>query len=61
MGNILHDWDEETKLKLMRKAYDALPAGGVLSPSKTSLIPTGKQMFLDCDEPQYARRNGRRL
>ena len=29
MGNILHDWDEETKLKLMQKAYDALPAGGV--------------------------------
>ena len=28
MGNILHDWDEETKIKLMRKAYDALPAGG---------------------------------
>ncbi len=29
MGNILHDWDEETKIKLMQKAYDALPAGGV--------------------------------
>lgn len=28
MGNILHDWDEETKLMLMRKAYDALPDGG---------------------------------
>ena len=28
MGNILHDWDEETKLTLMKKAYDALPAGG---------------------------------
>jgi hypothetical protein len=23
MGNILHDWDEETKLMLMKKAYDA--------------------------------------
>lgn len=29
MGNILHDWDEETKLMLMKKAYDALPEGGV--------------------------------
>lgn len=29
MGNILHDWDEETKLLLMQKAYDALPEGGV--------------------------------
>jgi len=28
MGNILHDWDEPTKLMLMQKAYDALPAGG---------------------------------
>ncbi len=28
MGNILHDWDEETKLMLMKKAYDALPSGG---------------------------------
>ncbi|WP_366183728.1 methyltransferase [Flavobacterium ovatum] len=29
MGNILHDWDEETKLMLMKKAFDALPSGGV--------------------------------
>lgn len=29
MGNILHDWDEETKIKLMKTAYDALPKGGV--------------------------------
>ena len=29
MGNILHDWDEETKLTLLKKAYDALPDGGV--------------------------------
>ena len=28
MGNILHDWDEETKLMLIKKAYDALPEGG---------------------------------
>ena len=28
MGNILHDWDEEKKIMLMKKAYDALPAGG---------------------------------
>jgi O-methyltransferase domain/Dimerisation domain len=28
MGNILHDWDEETKVMLMKKAYDALPTGG---------------------------------
>lgn len=28
MGNILHDWNEEQKLVLMKKAYDALPSGG---------------------------------
>ena len=28
MGNILHDWDEEKKLNLMKKAYDAIPEGG---------------------------------
>jgi predicted O-methyltransferase YrrM len=28
MGNILHDWDEETKLMLIKKAYNALPEGG---------------------------------
>ncbi|MDP9080765.1 MAG: acetylserotonin O-methyltransferase [Bacteroidota bacterium] len=28
MGNILHDWNEENKIALMRKAYDALPANG---------------------------------
>lgn len=29
MGNILHDWDLERKKLLIRKAYDALPSGGV--------------------------------
>lgn len=29
MGNILHDWDEEIKMMLIQKAYDALPEGGV--------------------------------
>lgn len=28
MGNILHDWDEEKKIMLMKKAYEALPDGG---------------------------------
>lgn len=28
MGNILHDWDEEKKLELMKKAFDALPENG---------------------------------
>ena len=28
MGNILHDWNEEEKLTLIKKAYDALPSGG---------------------------------
>jgi hypothetical protein len=28
MGNILHDWDEEKKMLLMKKAFEALPEGG---------------------------------
>ncbi len=28
MGNILHDWNLERKLQLIRAAYEALPAGG---------------------------------
>lgn len=30
MGNILHDWNLEKKKLLIQKAYEALPAGGVL-------------------------------
>jgi predicted O-methyltransferase YrrM len=30
MGNILHDWNEEGKRKLIAKAFAALPAGGAL-------------------------------
>ncbi|MFN2428231.1 MAG: methyltransferase [Candidatus Binatia bacterium] len=30
MGNILHDWNLEKKMLLIRKAYDALPEGGAL-------------------------------
>jgi O-methyltransferase domain/Dimerisation domain len=29
MGHILHDWDLPTKKMLIRKAYEALPSGGV--------------------------------
>ena len=30
MGHILHDWDLPTKKMLVRKAFDAIPAGGAL-------------------------------
>ncbi len=30
MGHILHDWDLPTKQMLIKKAYDALPAGGAV-------------------------------
>ena len=29
-GHILHDWDLDTKMMLLRKAHDALPAGGAV-------------------------------
>ncbi len=31
MGNILHSFDQEKKLLLLQKAYEALPTGGVLA------------------------------
>jgi len=30
MGNVLHDWGKEDKLRLIKKAYGALPEGGAL-------------------------------
>jgi hypothetical protein len=30
MGHILHDWNEDVKEMLVRKAYDAIPDGGAL-------------------------------
>jgi hypothetical protein len=30
MGNILHDWNLEEKKRLISKAYDGLPSGGIL-------------------------------
>ena len=30
MGHILHDWDLDQKMTLLRKAFDALPPGGTL-------------------------------
>ena len=30
LGHILHDWSHDEKLALLRKAYDALPAGGAV-------------------------------
>jgi len=30
MGHILHDWNLEEKMMLLRKAFEALPAGGAL-------------------------------
>jgi precorrin-6B methylase 2 len=30
MGHILHDWNLEEKLMLLRKAYEALPSGGAV-------------------------------
>lgn len=30
MGRVLHNWDLPTKIALLRKAYDSLPAGGAL-------------------------------
>ncbi len=42
MGHILHDWNLEEKLMLLRKAYEALPAGGAVIIHE-SLIDDGRK------------------
>jgi hypothetical protein len=42
MGMILHDWNLEQKLTLLKKAHDALPAGGALIVYE-NLIDDGRQ------------------
>jgi O-methyltransferase domain/Dimerisation domain len=41
MGHVLHDWDLPTKKMLIKKAYDALPAGGAFIAYET-LIDDGR-------------------
>ena len=43
MGNILHDWDEENKLNLLRKAYEALPDGGAFAAIENVIDDERKQ------------------
>jgi hypothetical protein len=42
MGMILHDWNLEKKMHLIRAAYDALPAGGALMAIE-NLIDDGRR------------------
>lgn len=42
MGMILHDWNLEKKMHLIRQAYDALPAGGALV-AVEALIDDGRR------------------
>jgi hypothetical protein len=39
LGHILHDWSDESCLKILRNCHDALPAGGVLLISESVLKP----------------------
>jgi O-methyltransferase domain/Dimerisation domain len=43
MGSILHDWDEEKKVLLMKKAYEALPEGGAFIAIETVIDDERKQ------------------
>lgn len=43
MGSILHDWDEEKKVLLMKKAYEALPEGGAFVAIETVIDDERKQ------------------
>lgn len=43
MGHILHDWNLDEKMMLLRKAYDALPANGALIVHETLIDDARKQ------------------
>jgi hypothetical protein len=43
MGNILHDWDQEKKMILLRKAYNALPPGGAFAAIENIIDDERKQ------------------
>ena len=43
MGNILHDWDEEQKILLMKKAYEAISAGGAFAAIENVIDDDRKQ------------------
>ncbi|MGH7181979.1 MAG: methyltransferase [Nitrospiraceae bacterium] len=43
MGHILHDWNLEEKMTLLRKAYDALPPGGALIVHEALIDDSRKQ------------------
>ena len=48
MGHILHDWDLPTKQMLIKKAYDALPAGGApWSSTRPSSTTTARRTHSD--------------
>ena len=46
MGNILHDWDEEQKILLVKKAYEAISAGGAFVAIENVIDDERKQMLL---------------
>jgi acetylserotonin N-methyltransferase len=48
VGRILHDWSEEKILKLLRRIYDRLPAGG-------ALLIAEKLLFDDQTGPRWAQ------
>jgi hypothetical protein len=47
IGMILHDWNLEKKMHLIRAAYDALPPGVRSWPSRTSSTTDAGRMSLD--------------
>lgn len=56
LSMILHDWNEETNRALLKKCYDALPAGGTVLISEL-LLNSERTGPRSCpDEPEHARR-----
>jgi hypothetical protein len=48
MGMILHDWNLEKKMHLIRSAYDALPSGGALVAIEALIDDAAARTSRDC-------------
>ena len=62
MGHILHDWNLDDKMMLLRKAYAALPPKGALIVHEAMIDDDAKdQRLRPADESEHAHRNTRRV
>lgn len=56
MGMILHDWNLDRKMQLIRSAYDALPAGGAFIAIENMIRRAARERLWSHDVAEHAHR-----